>query len=50
VESPPGSNSYIVAAFYPGNRTVSIGAHGTPFDIATIRALATDPDLVALLG
>jgi hypothetical protein len=44
------STDVTVGAFYTGDRMVSVGAHGTPFGAATLRAVVTDPDLVALLG
>jgi hypothetical protein len=41
---------FSVTAVYPGNRVVSMDSFRTPFDVDTIRAIVTDPDLVALLG
>jgi hypothetical protein len=43
-------DEFIVTAVYSDDRVVSIGAYGTPFDVATLRSVVTDPELVALLG
>jgi hypothetical protein len=40
----------VVTAIWADQRAVTIGASGTPFDVATLRTVVTDPDLAALLG
>lgn len=42
-------NGFVVTAIHPDSRAVTIGAHGTPFDVATIRSVATDAELIDLL-
>jgi len=46
-----GSPGYfVVTAIYPDARTVSIGSITTPFDVATIQSVVTDPALADLLS
>jgi hypothetical protein len=39
-----------VMAFYPDGRMISFEDRGSPFDLETMRALVTDPEVAALLG
>jgi hypothetical protein len=44
------ADDFVVTAIYPDSRAVVIEAHETPFDVATIRAVVTDVELVELLA